>query len=193
MSVKKKVIKHIHKHKNIFIIVTVIFIAIITVLILSQIISVKKPIKTVKKSVFTSEAKVVGGTDAERTEASPSSGQLMYEQQETYYSEGSKTPKFIYVTSEYRDDRLIALNDQVVIDLKNTKQINDNTKSYSINYFNNKAIANSYFSKINDPNTSDNDKATLMSGYIAKTTYSVNPKINQIIKMTTAKILKTYL
>lgn len=190
MKVIKKFKKLSKKYKIISIVAVIAIFAVITILILSSIKTPEKSKTISKKSTLSSEAASVSGSDAQRISASPSSGQLIYEQQETYYSPASKTPKFIYVTSEYRDERLIELNDQVVQDLKDSKQIDDNTRSYSINYFSNKTVANNYFKKIKDSNTSDSDKNILVSGYIAKTTFSQNPKLNLFVKISTAKILK---
>ena len=130
--------------------------------------------------------------EAERQANSPESGPLDYQFVSTYKNTNSDNITYIYTTTEYRDDRLIELNNQVISDLIADEKINDQTQSYSISYFNNLEVAYSYFDKINNNSLSTHDRVILKDSYIASMAYSKKLSLNFFIKISNAKILKRY-
>lgn len=128
--------------------------------------------------------------DTQRQADSPESGPLDYRFIMTINNSGKGT--YIYVTKEFRDERLIILNDQVLSELKNDGKISESTKSYMISYFSDETTAVTYFSKINDKSLSTNDRLKLKDAYIASMTYEKALGLNVLIKISTAKILKQY-
>lgn len=187
-------IKKIRKHKVISIILSVILVLIISIsiaLIIPRRDTTPKPKKLI--STLTSKTSSATGVDeTSKLDSSPSSGPLQYEALDTYYSPNSKIPKFIYVTSEYRDERLIELNDQVISELKSSKKIDDTTTSYSINYFNDKGLAQIYFDRVSSKTTSSSDKQILKNSYIASYIYSQKLDMNRLTKMQSLLVIKQY-
>lgn len=125
-------------------------------------------------------------------ENTPSTGPLHSEKIATYYSAGSSSPKFIYFTNERRDDRIIELTDQIIADLKASGQITDKTTTYSIDYFNDKTVAGTYFQKVNNPKTTTEEKLQLKVSYIATMVYAKNLGFHHIIRISTAKTIKSF-
>ena len=148
-----------------------------------------KKTETVKTAIKPSPV-VLSDKDEKIAESnSPTSGPLQYEYIDTYYSDGSKTPKFLYYTTERTDDRLINLNDAIIVDLKKSGKIDDNTPSYSIDMFNDKTIAKMYFSMVNNAITTA-EKLKLKNNYIAQYAFNKALKLKMLIKISTAKILR---
>lgn len=135
---------------------------------------------------------ITAEAEAEKQANSPESGPLDYQFVSTYNNATSNNVTYIYTTTEYRDDRLIELNNQVISDLIADEKINDQTQSYSIGYFNNREIAYSYFDKVNNSSLSTHDKLTLKDNYIASMTYSKKLGLNMLVKLANAKIIKKY-
>jgi len=131
-------------------------------------------------------------TELEKQANSPESGPLDYQFVSTYNNATSDNITYIYTTTEYRDDRLIELNNQVISDLIADEKINDQTQSYSVSYFNNREIAYSYLDKVDNNSLSTHDKLILKDSYIASMTYSKKLKLNFLIKIGNANILKRY-
>lgn len=125
-------------------------------------------------------------------ENSPSDGPLQSEKVATYFGTEGSSPKFIYFTNERRNERLIALTDQIIADLTASGQITDKTDSYTIDYFNDKTIAKTYFQKVNDPKTTTEEKLKLKVSYIATLAYVKSLRFNQLIRISTATIIKSF-
>lgn len=125
-------------------------------------------------------------------ESSPSSGPLQYEKVATYFAVGSSSPKFIYFTSERRDNRLIELTDQIIAELKINGQITEQTNSYTIAYFNDKTVASTYFPKVSDPKITTDERLKLKVNYIATMAYVKSFGFSQLIRVSTAKIIKSF-
>ncbi len=194
MSKIIKVVRHIHKHKKKTALLFVIIVALITATSLCIIIPKNKTQN--KKTVSTNKQLIYKKTENNSVENlslnAPTSGDLQYELVKTYYAGGSKAPRFIYYTPEFLDDRLIELNDLIIADLKQQGLIDENTKSYNIDYFNDKKVATIYFEKINDSKTSASEKLKLVGSYIAFMSFSKSPNVNQLFKISETQIIKKY-
>lgn len=188
------VLKKIRKKPMVLIIIFLTITITITVLTLTFLIPKKNNQNERKeiKSNLAEKGKTQNIVEELKTEKSPSAGDLQYKSIKTYYRDGSKIPKFIYYTPEYRDDRLASLNDQIISELKLSKKVNDKTSAYSIDYFNDIDLAEIYFQKITDTNTSLADKQVLKNTYVASYMFSKKLKMNQLIKAHTSIVLKKY-
>lgn len=125
-------------------------------------------------------------------ESSPSAGPLQFEPTPFIYSSDESSQKFIYTTKERRDNRLVELNDQILAELRKIGQIDDQTKSFTIDYFNDATVAKEYFVKVNDQETTIEEKLKLKENYIASMAYSKTTGINHLIRISTAKIIKQF-
>jgi len=121
----------------------------------------------------------------------PTSGPLQYELISSSFGP-SGMPVFSYFTNESVDARLISLNDKILNELKVAKKIDSKTTAYTIDYFDNRTVADTYLNKINNPKTTATEKITMISNFVATMIHSTSPKMNQLIKMSDAKVLKSY-
>ncbi len=176
-----------HKSFKIVLVVAVVATSFWTTKGFSLLIEDKKP-----KEVFTPFL-MSERDNAAKLAAAPTSGPLQYSAVTTFNNPGSKSPKFVYYTTEYVDDRLIALNDKIITELKAAKKVNESTNSYSISYFDNKKVAKEYFEKLADKTTSPKDKSLMQKSYIATYVYSKQIGFSYVIKIGNSKIIKNYL
>ena len=181
MSKINKVAKHIHKHK---------YKTVILLIIIASITTVSLYFFMPKKSVTKNDSTTIAKSSIKTPDTS--SQPLIYEYITTRYNDDKSSPRFIYYTPESDEDRLIALNDKIISDLKNTGKITDQTNTYFIDYFNNKEIANTYNEKINDKSLTQISRIKLISSYTASMNYSKQMEINQLFLVSKAKILKQY-
>lgn len=193
-SFGRYIVKQIHSHKVVAAVITVISVAAITMLVLYVVIpTVKMSIKSAVKSTKPGPSVVLSSEAETKLQSkSPADGPLQYEYLMTYKISDDSSPKFIYFTTERRDERLIELNEQIINDLKNTGKITEQTDSYSIDYFNDKNVAKRYFTDVNDPKTTVEGKLRLKESYIASMAYAKNVGLNMLISISTAKIIKKY-
>ncbi len=183
------------RHKIVLAIIILLILAITTTIVLCFLVprlGNKSKAEPLISTLTNKRTDANSASDAARVAASPSSGPLEYKAQDTYYNAGSKIPKFVYSTSEYRDERLIELNDQIISDLKAAKKITDDTTSYSINYFNDEDLAKIYFVKMADKATSSTDRTILENSHIATYTYSQKLKMNHLVKMRSLNTIIEY-
>lgn len=183
MSVRKKVVKHIHKHKHIFSISLVMLISLITILSLYFGIPNKNGLKV---NTTSSGYNSVKAASSDSISANPLNYEFI-----TINNENNTT-RYVYFTTETADDRLVALNDKVLTDLRNSKKITNQTESFYIDYFSNKETANIYYEKIKNNNLSQLNRLKLISSYIASMNYLKSMEVNNLIKITSGTILKQY-
>lgn len=150
-------------------------------------------LNTVKKAPKTPAPFIVTESEmAAKLAAAPSSGSLQYKFESTYTLPGSKSLKFNYYTTEYDDNRIIEMNDKVILELKKQGKIKDDTDSYSINYFSDEQVAKTYFVKLADKKTTDSDKKTMRKKYTATYVFSKAVGFDYIVKPDSAQIIKNY-
>ncbi len=127
-----------------------------------------------------------------KLESAPISGPLQYKFISIYTAPDSKAPKFIYYSTEFDNTRLIEMNDKILKELKDQGKIKDDDTSYSISYFDDEQVAKTYFTKITDKKTTDNDKNSMRKSYTATYVFSKAFEFSYIMKISSAQIIKDY-
>ena len=120
----------------------------------------------------------------QQTTQTPAEKELTYE----IVSENKKgtTNRVTVYTTESTDDRLIKLNDKLL------EQYKLGMTHLYIDYFNDKAVASTYFEKQLDPDISDAEQDQLYTHYIANMVYNTTTGLKTLRRSVPDKILKTY-
>lgn len=120
----------------------------------------------------------------QQTTEVPAEKELTYE----IVSENKRgtTNRVTVYTTETADDRLIKLNDKLL------EQYKSGMTHLYIDYFDDKAVATTYFEKQLDPGVSEAEKDQLYTHYIANMVYNTTTGLKTLQRSTPEKILKTY-
>ncbi len=124
--------------------------------------------------------------------SAPTTGKLTY-QVITPLPKSSLVPSRITVlTPEKTAERLIAINDEILQRLKADNLLTDRTVSFFIDYFDDKKIANSYFSDQSNKSLSLERKQDIQLHYAAVYIYNKEAKTQRLFHLVTSKVIKDY-
>ena len=137
----------------------------------------KEPVKVKTNQPTTTQSQ-------QQTTQTPTEKELSYE----IVNENKKntTNRVTVYTTETSDDRLIKLNDKLL------EQYKSGMASLYIDYFDDKAIAATYFEKQLDPDVSEAEKDQLYTHYVANMGYNTVTGFKKLHRSVPDKILKTY-
>lgn len=127
-----------------------------------------------------------------KTKAVSDNDKTTYQFMNSYGSDKQSGQRFAYYTTATTNDELSQVNDAVVDSLRQSGKIDDQTKSYYIDYFSTEAAAKDYYNIAYSKTSSNQDKLKYIAYYIACMQYYPGLQINQLVRMPYAQTIKKY-